>query len=182
MWKVAALSAAVFLSGCANNVLPPSDVTKMTSMKDGEYQYQIGTDDVLSVFVLLISTQFIFADTPDWEYIPGDYEFTSWILGSMVLSDGENLAEEVLADHDVGVDANDDGITRKHVSGNILDSLRAGANIFGRALTSGRTINDVENWPERIDAVSPSDVDAAAKAVFRNNRSVTSILLPNTTD
>ena len=51
MWKVSALSAAVFLSGCANNVLPPSDVTKMTSMKDGEYQYQIGTDDVLSVFV-----------------------------------------------------------------------------------------------------------------------------------
>lgn len=51
MWKVAVLSAAVLLSGCANNVLPPSDVANMTSMKDGEYQYQIGTDDVLSVFV-----------------------------------------------------------------------------------------------------------------------------------
>ena len=64
----------------------------------------------------------------------------------------------------------------------VRDSLRAGPNIIGRALTSGRTIKDVENWPERIDTVSPVDVDAAAKAVFRNNRSVTSLLLPNSTN
>lgn len=59
------------------------------------------------------------------------------------------------------------------------DSLSAGPNIFGRALTSGRTIEDVENWPERIGAVTPANVDAAAKVVFRDNRSVTSILLPD---
>jgi zinc protease len=63
----------------------------------------------------------------------------------------------------------------------VQDSLRAGPNIFGRALTSGRTIEDVENWPERIGAVTAADVDAAAKAVFRDNRSVTSVLLPDPT-
>ena len=63
----------------------------------------------------------------------------------------------------------------------VRDSLRAGPNIFGRALTSGRTIADVEAWPERIGAVTAEDVNAAAKAVFRDNRSVTSVLLPDPT-
>ena len=63
----------------------------------------------------------------------------------------------------------------------VQDSLRAGPNIFGRALTSGRSIKDVENWPERIGAVTAADVAAAAKAVFRDNRSVTSVLLPDPT-
>lgn len=64
MWKIAALSAAVLLSGCASNVLPPSDVNDMTSVENGEYQYKIGTDDVLSVFVW---------HNPD---ISGDYSVT----------------------------------------------------------------------------------------------------------
>jgi hypothetical protein len=37
----------------------------------------------------------------------------------------EDFSEEIFSGHHVGVDPNDDGITRKHVSGNILDSLRA---------------------------------------------------------
>ncbi len=63
----------------------------------------------------------------------------------------------------------------------VRDSLRAGPNILGRALTSGRTIADVESWPERIGAVTAAEIDAAAKAVFRDNRSVTSVLLPEPT-
>ena len=63
----------------------------------------------------------------------------------------------------------------------VRDSLRAGPNIFGRALTSGRTIEDVESWPDRIAAVTAAQVNAAAKAVFRDAKSVTSILLPDST-
>jgi zinc protease len=63
----------------------------------------------------------------------------------------------------------------------VRDSLRAGPNIFGRALTSGRTIEDVEAWPDRIGAVTAEQVNAAAKAVFREDRSVTSVLLPDST-
>ena len=45
----------------------------------------------LKIIILLIGA-FLFADTPDWEYSPGSYEFTSWIVGGIVLSDGQNLA------------------------------------------------------------------------------------------
>ena len=58
------------------------------------------------------------------------------------------------------------------------DSLRTGARILGAALASGRTIADVEAWPNRIGAVGAGQVRAAARFVFANKRSVTAILLP----
>jgi zinc protease len=58
------------------------------------------------------------------------------------------------------------------------DGIRAGPNAFGSAFTQGRTIDEVENWPERIAAVSPEQVMAAAKAVLKVENSVTGILLP----
>ncbi len=57
-----------------------------------------------------------------------------------------------------------------------LDSLSTGARIFGSALASGRTIDDVENWPHRIDAVTTAAVNAAARAVIKDRPSVTSVL------
>ena len=59
----------------------------------------------------------------------------------------------------------------------VRDSLRAGPNIFGRALTTGRTIADVEAWPDRIETVTLDQVNAAARAVLKKQNSVTSILL-----
>ena len=58
------------------------------------------------------------------------------------------------------------------------DSLRAGPSIFGRALSTGRTVADVEAWPERIAAVTAAEVNAAARAVLIEANSVTSVLLP----
>ena len=58
------------------------------------------------------------------------------------------------------------------------DSLTGGARIFGRALASGRTVEDVESWPERIDAVTTAQVMAAARAVLVPESSVTGVLLP----
>jgi zinc protease len=58
------------------------------------------------------------------------------------------------------------------------DSLATGARVLGAALSIGRTVEDVETWPERIGAVTAADVDAAARAVFRIERSVTAALLP----
>jgi len=60
------------------------------------------------------------------------------------------------------------------------DSLSGGARILGGALASGLTIEDVEAWPERLAAVTPAQIQAAAKAVFVNHRSVTGLLLPET--
>jgi zinc protease len=57
------------------------------------------------------------------------------------------------------------------------DSLRRGTYAFGLALTSGRTIDDVESRPDRIKTVSVDDVNAAARAVLKPERSVTGLLL-----
>lgn len=61
------------------------------------------------------------------------------------------------------------------------DSLGTAARAFGTALTSGRTAEDVEAWPRRIAAVTVADVNAAAQAVLRPERSTTGILLPSET-
>ena len=58
------------------------------------------------------------------------------------------------------------------------DSLETGARAMGAALSLGRTIDDVETWPERIGAVTPRQVMEAAKQVLRPERSVTGTLLP----
>jgi zinc protease len=58
------------------------------------------------------------------------------------------------------------------------DSLRRGASAIGTALTTGQTINDVENWPDQIKKVTPGEILKAAEEVFRVERSVTGLLLP----
>jgi zinc protease len=61
-----------------------------------------------------------------------------------------------------------------------LDSLQAGARIFGAALATGGTVADVEAWPERIAAVTVEEVNQAAKAVLDPVNSVTGVLRPKT--
>ena len=58
------------------------------------------------------------------------------------------------------------------------DSLRAGARSLGSALASGRRVEDVESWPERIEAVSRPAVESAFAAVMVEGSSVTARLLP----
>jgi len=61
------------------------------------------------------------------------------------------------------------------------DSLTGPANIVGAALTTGRTLEDVAAWPDRIGAVTPADIQAAARAVLVERNSATGILLPERT-
>ncbi|MGE5518153.1 MAG: M16 family metallopeptidase [Bacteroidota bacterium] len=58
------------------------------------------------------------------------------------------------------------------------DSLHTAARVLGEALSTGQSVADVEAWPERIAAVTPEQVNAAAKAVLDERASVTGILLP----
>ena len=58
------------------------------------------------------------------------------------------------------------------------DSLSTAVRSFGVALATGRTVEDVEAWPERIAAVNAAQVNAAAAHVFRPEHSVTGRLLP----
>ncbi len=58
------------------------------------------------------------------------------------------------------------------------DSISGAVRSFGIALTTGRTVDDVEAWPERIGAVTAEDIAAAADYVLQIERSVTGQLLP----
>ena len=58
------------------------------------------------------------------------------------------------------------------------DSLQSGAFTFGTALAVGRTVADVQDWPQRVAAVTPDIVNEAARAVLREQASVTGTLLP----
>ena len=61
------------------------------------------------------------------------------------------------------------------------DSLAGPARIVGTALALGRTLDDVQSWPDKIAAVTPDEVREAAKAVIRDDIAVTGILLPGPT-
>ena len=58
------------------------------------------------------------------------------------------------------------------------DSMASAARIFGTALTTGSTVEDVESWPDRIAAVTANDVEAAARKVLVLRDSVTGKLIP----
>ncbi len=58
------------------------------------------------------------------------------------------------------------------------DSLNTAPRVIGRAMTTGRSVEDVENWPERIQAVTVEQINAVARQVLKDNNSVTSRLLP----
>ncbi len=59
------------------------------------------------------------------------------------------------------------------------DSLNGVARIFGVALTTGQTVEDVEAWPDRIAAVTREQVQKAARAVLRSDHLVRGRLLPS---
>ena len=56
------------------------------------------------------------------------------------------------------------------------DSLQGRARTYGAALTSGLTVQDVQDWPRVLEAVTEADVLAAAERLFVPARSVTGYL------
>ncbi len=61
------------------------------------------------------------------------------------------------------------------------DSIDAPARILGAALAAGRTVEQVESWPDRIGEVTADSVNKAARSLLINKGSVTAILLPEET-
>ena len=53
------------------------------------------------------------------------------------------------------------------------DDVNALANLYGRALSQGLTVEDVQAWPDIVDAVTEEDIMAAARLVFNDRNSVT---------
>ncbi|MEM9342861.1 MAG: pitrilysin family protein [Pseudomonadota bacterium] len=56
------------------------------------------------------------------------------------------------------------------------DNVSSLARRYGAALTSGLTVEDVEAWPDILEAVTEEDILAAARMVFDRKNAVTSFL------
>ncbi|WP_374120313.1 hypothetical protein [Mesorhizobium onobrychidis] len=52
------------------------------------------------------------------------------------------------------------------------------ANIYGAALAIGSTVEDVQEWPERIRGVTATEVQSDARKYLDPDRSVAGYLLP----
>ncbi len=50
---------------------------------------------------------------------------------------------------------------------------------FGTALTTGHNVADVEAWPDRIEAVTADQVNAALRALASTSRQIMGSLLPD---
>jgi zinc protease len=62
------------------------------------------------------------------------------------------------------------------------DNQTSLARWYGAALTTGNTVEDVREWPDRIDAVTAEQVQAACAKWLDKKRGVTGFLLPVETE
>ncbi len=58
------------------------------------------------------------------------------------------------------------------------DSQAGMARIYGSTLSTGQTIQDIQEWPDRIRAVKVQDIQSVAQRYLVDSRSVTSYLMP----
>jgi zinc protease len=114
-------------------------------------------------------------------------------LFSIFASPRSTASGDGVAELESGVDAVIDdvlknGVTQEEVTRAInrslnsaiyaLDSLPGAARILGAALATGNGLAVVEEWPQRLSAVTPEQVTAAARAVLKREVAVTSVLRP----
>lgn len=59
------------------------------------------------------------------------------------------------------------------------DNSSGMANLYGSALSTGSTLKDIEEWPQRIEAVTAAQVQAVAAKYLVPGKSVAGYLLPS---
>ena len=94
----------------------------------------------------------------------------------------DGLAAELAAIAATGLDPKtvDDAKARlKRAAIFARDSLMVPGYAFGTALATGSSVADVEEWPQRIDAVTVDDVNAALRDLAANPKHLMSSLLPD---
>ena len=96
------------------------------------------------------------------------------------LQDVETAMDKVLADFLAqGIDAQDFARIKTQIRAAQIyarDSARGLAQDYGESLTVGLTLQDVEDWPDILQSITPDEVMAAAKSVLDRKASVTTWL------
>lgn len=126
----------------------------------------------------------------DAYYDPDQYDLTTFgfeatLKNGVTVQDFEAAFNAIVKTAvDTGITAEDVARAKKRMIADATyarDSLSGPARIVGTALSLGRTLDDVQSWPDKIAAVTPDEVRAAAKAVIQNDIAVTGILMPGPT-
>ncbi|TYB86341.1 pitrilysin family protein [Oceaniovalibus sp. ACAM 378] len=93
------------------------------------------------------------------------------------LQQAEDLMDaEIAAFLDRGVDPEQLERIRMQLNASLIygqDSVQARAQLYGSALTSGLTLEDVKVWPELLQQVTGEDIVAAGRRVFQRDNAVT---------
>ena len=96
------------------------------------------------------------------------------------LQEAEDAMDAAVAEFmETGVNPDDLATIKRKLEASRIyarDNVDSLANRYGRALTSGLTIEDIQAWPEIVAAVTEEDIMEAARMVFDRNASVTSWL------
>ncbi len=115
-------------------------------------------------------------------YGGGSLDETTFEVGvvpapDVTLEQAEAAMDDVLAEFmETGVDSEHlDRIKMQLRASQIYarDSVRSLANRYGRALSTGLTVEDVQAWPEILQAVTEEDIMQAAADVFNRKNAVT---------
>lgn len=96
------------------------------------------------------------------------------------LADVEAALDKVLADFLAqGIDADDFARIKTQIRAADIyarDSSRGLAQTYGESLTVGLSIQDVQDWPDILQSITPDEVMAAAQSVLDRKASVTTWL------
>ena len=108
-----------------------------------------------------------------------DTTFNLFVVPSagVSLEQAEQAMDQVIADFmQDGIDAEQLERIKMQVRAAQIyarDDVSSIANRYGRALTQGLTIADVQAWPDVLEAVTAEDIMEAATLVFNRNNAVT---------
>lgn len=116
-------------------------------------------------------------------YDPGSFTLYGMPQGERTLEEvQEAVSREVTRLIEDGVTAEElDAAKMRFVRGLIFarDEQSNMANIYGSRLANGGTVADISEWPDRIRAVTPEQVQAVAAKYFDPSIAVTGYLLPS---
>ncbi|HEX5021916.1 MAG TPA: pitrilysin family protein [Candidatus Binatia bacterium] len=98
------------------------------------------------------------------------------------LSRAEQAIDRVISDIiEKGVTGDELSLTKKRLRAELIysvDAQSALAQMFGEALATGSSIEDVLTYTQRLDNVTAAEVKAAAAKYLRMERSVTGVITP----
>jgi zinc protease len=123
----------------------------------------------------------------DTDYDGGSYDIGRFSIYATPRQGGDLAAVERAMDGEIAALLKD-GVTEQEVSDakrrlqiaavKARDSVSGPVFTVAEALGKGRTLADVQAWPDRIGAVTAADVLTIAARIFRPENSVTGTLLP----